>query len=92
MRLPHLSPTAKGQLWGLLVGGSLAVLLMNRSDLSWGLFLVGWAAAWAGGEAWFGKRLVGTSDAKAITLAVASGFAFPWVGVLLAWGVEQLRP
>jgi hypothetical protein len=84
MRLPHLSPTAKGQLWGLLVGGSTAFLVTRRLDLSLGLFAIGTAAAWAAGEAWFGKRLTFTSDAKAVMLAVASGLAFPWIGFAFA--------
>lgn len=92
MKLPQLSPTAKGQLWGLLVGGSTAVLLVNRSALSLGLFLVGWGAAWALGEKLFGHRLIHHSDARAIALAVASGLAFPWLGVAFAWGFHALRP
>jgi hypothetical protein len=84
MRLPHLSPTAKGQLWGLLVGGSTAFLVTRRMDLSLGLFAIGTAAAWAAGEAWFGTRLTFTSDAKAVMLAVASGLAFPWIGFAFA--------
>jgi hypothetical protein len=92
MRLPQLSPTAKGQLWGMLVGGSLAALLVNRTGLSLGLFLVGWAAAWVLGEKLFGARLIGHSDARAVALAVASGLAFPWVGVAFASLFELLRP
>ena len=92
MRLPYLSPTAKGQLWGMLVGGSLAVLLMNRTGLSWGLFAVGWAGAWMIGEKWFGARLIGVADTKAIALAVVSGLAFPWAGVGFAALFEMLRP
>ena len=92
MRLPHLSPTAKGQLWGLLVGGSTAYLLVSRTGLSLGLFLVGGAAAWVLGEKLFGHRLIHHSDAKAVALAVASGLAFPWVGVAFAWMFELLRP
>lgn len=91
MRLPHLSATAKGQLWGLLVGGSTAYYATVRLDYSSGLFAIGAAAAWAAGEAWFGKRLVHTSDGKAIMLAVASGLAFPWIGFAFAALMQMMR-
>jgi hypothetical protein len=92
VRLPHLSPTAKAQLFGLLVGGSLAVLVMNRTELSWGLFFVGWGIAWAIGEKWFGARLIGAEDLKTMTLALGSGFAFPWFGIVFAALFEMIRP
>jgi hypothetical protein len=91
VRLPHLSPTAKGQLWGLLVGGSTAFYATSKLNLSLGLFAIGGAAAWAAGEAWFGKRLTFTSDAKALTLAVASGLSFPWIGFAFAALMEMMR-
>jgi hypothetical protein len=91
MKLPHLSPTAKGQLWGLLVGGSTAFYVTSKLNLSLGLFAIGGAAAWAAGEAWFGKRLMFASDAKALTLAVASGLAFPWIGFAFAALMEMMR-
>lgn len=92
MKLPYLSPTAKAQLFGLAVGGSLAVLVVNRAGLSWGLFFIGWAAAWALGEKLFGARITGTSDRKAMIIALVSGFVFPWVGVGFAALMEALRP
>jgi hypothetical protein len=92
MRLPQLSPTAKGQLWGLLVGGSTAFLIVSRTNLSAGLFLVGGAGAWVLGEKLFAHRLIGQSDFKAIALAVVSGLAFPWVGVAFAYLFTLLRP
>lgn len=94
MRLPriHLSPTAKAQLFGLLVGGALAVLVVNRTGLSWGLFFIGWAGAWALGEKLFGARITGTSDRNAMIIALVSGFAFPWAGAGFAALFEALRP
>jgi hypothetical protein len=76
----------------MLVGGALAVWFVQRSDLSWALMLVGFAAAWAAGEWLIGKRLIGASDTKAIALAVVSGLAFPWVGVAFTALVQALRP
>lgn len=81
MRLPNLSPTAKGQLWGLLVGGSTALWFADKHEMSLGLFAVGTGVAWVAGEALFGKRLIGASDMKAVALAVVSGLAFPWIGL-----------
>ncbi len=94
MRVPriHLSPTAKAQLFGLAVGGSLAVLVVNRTELGWGLFFIGWAGAWALGEKLFGARITGTSDRTAMIIALVSGFVFPWVGVGFAALMEALRP
>jgi len=91
VRLPHLSPTAKGQLWGLLVGGATAFWTTDKLNLSWGLFAIGTAAAWVAGEALIGKRLIGTSDTKAIALAVGSGLAFPWIGFAFAALLQMMR-
>jgi hypothetical protein len=92
MRLPHLSPTAKAQAWGMLVGGALAVLITYRTGLSWGVFLVGWAGSWVLGEFLFGARLIGRADLKAIALGVVSGLAFPMIGLLAATLTEMARP
>jgi hypothetical protein len=92
MRIPHLSPTATAQLFGLLVGGALAVWFVDRAGLSWGLFLVGLAGAWALGETLFGARITGRYDRAAMVIAVVSGLSFPWVGVGFAALVAALRP
>lgn len=76
----------------MMAGGALAVLATSRAGLSWGLFFIGWAAAWALGERLFGARLIGRADAKAIALGVVSGAAFPWVGVAFAALIQLLRP
>jgi hypothetical protein len=92
MRLPHLSPTAKGQLWGMCVGGATAIYAASKLQLGYGLVLIGWAGAWALGEWLIGPRLIGKDDARAIALAVASGIAFPWLGFALAALTNALRP
>jgi hypothetical protein len=91
LRLPQLTPVAKAQLWGMLVGFALALLATERMGLSYGIFLVGGAAAWVASEGWLARRLIG-ADARTLTLAVASGFAFPWIGWLAALLLQQLRP
>ena len=92
MRLPHLSSTAKAQLWGMCVGGASAFYAAHKLQLGYGSFLVGWAAAWALGEWLLGPRLIGKDDAGAIALGVASGLAFPWLGFALAALANVLRP
>ncbi len=92
MKLPHLSPTAKAQLWGMCVGGATAYYALARLDYGIGLFLVGWAASWVLGERLFGARLVGKADTGAVALGVVSGLAFPWVGFLFSALLELMRP
>ena len=92
VRLPHLSPTAKGQLWGMLVGGATAFFAVHKLQFGYGVFLVGWAAAWALGEWLIGPRLIGKDDARAIALSIVSGAAFPWLGFALAALSQTLRP
>ncbi|MGQ0533064.1 MAG: hypothetical protein ACT4OF_10305 [Caulobacteraceae bacterium] len=91
MKLPTLTPVAKAQLWGMAVGFALALLATERMGLSYGIFLVGGAAAWVASERWLAPRLIG-SDVKTLSLAILSGMAFPWVGWLAAFLLQQLRP
>jgi hypothetical protein len=92
MRLPHLSPTAKAQAWGMAVGGATAFIAAYRLQLTYVLFFIGWALAWGVGEFLIGPRLIDKTDARAIALAVASGAAFPWLGFALAALAQTLRP
>jgi len=92
MKLPHLPAVAQAQLWGLLVGFALALLVTERMGLSYGIFFIGGAAAWVLSERYIGPRLIGRSDTKTLALAIASGFAFPWVGWLAALLLQLMRP
>lgn len=92
MKLPHLSPTAKAQLWGAAVGGATAFYAAYKLNLGLGLFLVGWAGAWIVGEVLLAPRMIGKDDARAIAIAVASAIAFPWLGFALAALTQTLRP
>ncbi|MEZ5955933.1 MAG: hypothetical protein R3C27_01790 [Hyphomonadaceae bacterium] len=91
LKLPYLTPVAKAQLWGMLVGFALAWLAIDRMELSYRLFFIGLAAAWVASEFYLSRRLTGT-DAKSIAIGVISGFLFPWIGWLLAFGLDALRP
>ena len=91
LRLPHLTPVAKGQLWGMLVGFALAWLAIDRMELSYSIFFIGFAAAWVASEFYLARRLTGT-DAKSVVIAVITGLAFPWAGWLLAFALNALRP
>jgi len=92
MRIPYLSPTAKAQVWGMCVGGATAFYATYTFQLGYGLFIIGWAGAWALGEWLIGPRLIDKEDTRAVALAVASGVAFPWLGFALAALMEALRP
>jgi hypothetical protein len=92
VKLPHLSPTAKAQVWGMAVGGATAFFAAYKLQIGYAVFLVGWAAAWALGEWLIGPRLINKDDARAITLAIVSGAAFPWLGFALAALLQTLRP
>ena len=90
-RLPYLTPVAKAQLWGMLVGFALAWLAIDKMALSYRIFFIGFAAAWVASEFYLSRRLTG-SDAKSVAIGVITGFAFPWVGFLLAFVLNALRP
>ena len=91
LRLPHLTPAAKGQLWGMLVGFSLAVLACKWMELSYALLFLFGAIAWVASERFLAPRLTG-SDGRTVALAVMSGLAFPWIGFLATWFLELARP
>ena len=91
MRFPTLTPVAKAQLWGLLVGTALAVLACERWDLGYRVMLISGAIAWVASERLLAPRLTG-SDAKTVALAVASGLAFPWIGVATALLLNAIKP
>lgn len=91
MKLPHLTPVAKAQLWGMLIGFALAWLAIDRMELSFRIFFIGFAAAWVASEFYLARRLTGT-DARTLSIATLSGFAFPWAGFLLAFVLNALRP
>lgn len=92
MNLRDLTPTAKAQLWGMAVGGATAFYATYKLQLPTIIFLIAWALAWALGEWLIGPRLIGKDDARAFTLAIVSGIAFPWLGFALAALSQTLRP
>ncbi|MGD9979434.1 MAG: hypothetical protein AB7H66_00455 [Hyphomonadaceae bacterium] len=75
----------------MLVGFGLAWLAIDRMELSFRIFAIGFAAAWVASEFYLSRRLTGV-DAKSVTIAVLTGFAFPWTGFLLAFVLNALRP
>lgn len=91
LRLPHLTPVAKAQLWGMLVGFALSWLVIDHLELSYRIFFIGFAAAWVASEFYLARRLTGT-DLKSIAIGILSGFSFPWIGVLFAFVLNALRP
>ncbi len=91
MKLPHLTPVAKAQLWGMGVGLGTALLAVEHMGLSYRIFLIVAALAWVLSEFYLARRLTG-SDTKTLALAVLSGAAFPWIGVLAAYAALALAP
>lgn len=91
MRLPHLTAVAKAQLWGMLVGFALGLLACEKLGLSYAIFIIGMLVAWVASERYLAPRLTG-SDAKTVSLAVASGLGFPLIGLIAAFGLQLLRP
>ncbi|MBC7769805.1 MAG: hypothetical protein H7124_13570 [Phycisphaerales bacterium] len=90
LRFPKLTPVAKGQLWGMLVGFALALLACEWLQLSYAIFIIFMLVAWVASERYLAPRLIG-ADARTLALAIASGFAFPWLGLAAAWGLQALR-
>lgn len=90
-RLPHLTPVAKGQLWGMGVGLGTALLAVEHTQAGYRIFFVGAAAAWVASEYFLARRLIG-ADAKTLTFAVLSGIAIPWTGFLIAYGLNAIAP
>lgn len=89
----RFTPFAKAQAFGLAVGFALALFVSNRLSYGLGLFLIGTAAAWLGWEFLFGKTAPSArSDARALAYALATGFAFPWIGFALAALAALARP
>lgn len=91
LRLPHLTPVAKAQLWGMGVGLGTALLAAEHTQVGYRIFFIGAAAAWIASEFVLARRLTG-SDAKTLTLAVLSGISFPWIGFLIAYGLNAIAP
>jgi hypothetical protein len=91
LKLPHLTPVAKAQLWGLLVGTALAVLACEHWGLGYRIMLIVGALAWVLSERFLAPRLTG-SGWRTIAAGVASGTAFPWIGVAAAVLLNALRP
>ncbi|ANP45558.1 hypothetical protein [Candidatus Viadribacter manganicus] len=90
-RLPHLTPVAKAQLWGMGVGLGTALLAVEHTQVGYRIFLVGAAGAWVASEYFLARRLVG-SDWKTLAVAILSGVSFPWIGFIIAFGLNAIAP
>jgi hypothetical protein len=54
---------------------------------------LGWIGSWIGWELLFARAAPSTrSDLPAIAYGIATGFAFPWCGFVLAAILEYARP
>ncbi len=96
MRFPDLRKLpafAKAQAWGLAVGFALAWLTVDKLHLNFWAMMLGLAASWFGWEFLFARSAPSTrTDIRAMAYGIATGFAFPWIGVALAALLNYLRP
>jgi hypothetical protein len=93
VKLPKLNAFAKAQLWGMAVGFALALLATDRLGYGLGLFVAGWALTWVVSEYAFARHMPSErKDAAAIMIGIATGFATPWGGLLLAALMKALAP
>lgn len=92
-RRPIFTPFAKAQAFGLAVGFALALWAADRLSLSPRGFALAALAAWVAWEFLLGPRAPSArSDARALSYALLSGFAFPWVGLALVALIAAIRP
>ena len=96
MRLPDLRQLpafAKAQAWGLAVGFALAWLAVDKLHLNFWAMALGLAASWMGWEFLFARSAPSArTDIPALAYGIATGLAFPWIGVALAALLDYLRP
>ncbi len=96
LRLPDLRKLpafAKAQAWGLLVGFALAWLTVDKLHMNFWAMALGLCASWIGWEFVFARSAPSTrTDVAAMAYGIATGFAFPWIGVALAALLDYLRP
>ena len=93
MKRQIFTPFAKAQAFGLALGFALALLATDKLDYGVRIFLIATAGAWLAWEFFLGPRAPShKSDARALLYAGLTGFAFPWIGFLLAALAAALRP
>jgi hypothetical protein len=96
MRLPdlrRLPAFAKAQAWGLAVGFALAWLTVDRLHLNFWAMILGLFASWIAWEFLLARSAPSArTDIRAMAYGIATGFAFPWLGVALAAVLNALRP
>lgn len=91
--MSRFTPFAKAQAFGLALGLALALWATNALGFGLGLFAIGTGAAWLGWEFLFGKTAPSArSDIRALSYALLTGFAFPWIGFALAALAALARP
>ena len=96
LKLPDLRKLpafAKAQAWGLAVGFALAWLAVDKLHLNFWAMALGLFASWIGWEFLFARSAPSArTDIRALSYGLATGLAFPWIGVALAALLDYLRP
>jgi hypothetical protein len=76
---------AKAQAFGLIVGFALALWATLATGVGLRIFLMVTVLAWIGWEMRFGRHAPSKrTDMGALSYGLFSGFAFPWIGFVLA--------
>lgn len=101
LRLPHLTPIAKAQLWGIGVGLGTALLAVEHTQVGYRIFFIGSGGAWLASEMLFGASLIARAAADkelkrsqipTLAIAIFSGIAIPWTGFAIAFLLNALAP
>ncbi len=93
MKRQIFPPFARAQAAGLALGFVTAFWATLASEVGVRIFLIASAMAWLGWEFILGPRAPShATTPKALFYAGLTGFAFPWIGFLLAALAAWARP
>lgn len=93
MKREIFTPFAKAQAAGLALGLATALAATLATGYGVRVFLIASALAWLSWEFILGPRAPSHAGTpRALLYAGLTGFAFPWIGFLLAALAANLRP
>lgn len=93
MKRQIFTPFARAQAAGMALGFATALWATLATGVGVRIFVIASALAWLGWEFMLGPRAPShETSPRALLYAGAAGFAFPWIGFLLAALAAYLRP
>lgn len=93
MKRQIFTPFAKAQAAGIVLGFASALWVTLATDVGVRIFLIASALAWLSWEFILGPRApTHSTTLRALGYAALTGFAFPWIGFLLAALAAYLAP